>query len=355
MIDFLLFAGGLVFLVAGAESLVRGASKLALSFGISPLVVGLTVVAFGTSSPELAVSVQSAHSGQAEIALGNVVGSNILNILFILGISALITPLVVARQLVHQEVPVMIGASLLLFGLALDGAISRGDGMLFAALMVAYTVFLIRQSRAAGSGADEADASGTSRWDRHWAVQVLLVLAGLALLVLGSNWMVESAIAFARRFGISEMVIGLTIIAAGTSLPEIATSILAAIRGQRDIAVGNVVGSNLFNILGVLGASALVAPAALAVPQAMLAFDLVVMVAVAAACLPIFFTGHLIARWEGALFLAYYVAYTAYLILAAREHDALETYGVVMGWVVVPLTIVTVFVIAWREWHGRRP
>ena len=356
MNEILLFAGGLAFLVAGAESLVRGASKLALSFGISPLVVGLTVVAFGTSSPELAVSVKSAYSGQADIALGNVVGSNILNILFILGVSALITPLVVNRQLVRQEVPVMIGASLLLFGLALDGAISRGDGMLFAVLMLGYTVFLIRQSRAAGAAPDEdnADASGASEWDRHWSVQLLLIVAGLALLVLGSNWMVESAVAFARRFGISEMVIGLTIIAAGTSLPEVATSIMAAIRGQRDIAVGNVVGSNLFNILGVLGVSALVAPAALTVPQAMVSFDLVVMVVVAAACLPIFFTGHLIARWEGALFLGYYVAYTAYLILAARDHDALQTYGVVMGWVVLPLTIVTVFVISWREWRYRR-
>lgn len=354
MNDILLFAGGLAFLIAGAESLVRGASKLALSFGISPLVVGLTVVAFGTGSPELAVSVKSAYSGQSDIALGNVVGSNILNILFILGVSALITPLVVARQLVRQEVPVMIGASLLLFGLALDGALSRGDGMLFAALMLGYTVFLVRQSRASGQGEDDANASGNSAWDRHWAVQVLLIVAGLTLLVFGSNWMVESAIAFARRFGISEMVIGLTIIAAGTSLPEVATSIMAAIRGQRDIAVGNVVGSNLFNILGVLGASALVAPAALAVPQAMISFDLLVMIAVAIACLPIFFTGHLIARWEGTVFLGYYVAYTGYLILAAQAHDALRTYGLVMGWVVLPLTAVTLIVIAWREWQRRR-
>lgn len=247
----------------------------------------------------------------------------------------------------------MIGASLLLFGLAFDGAISRGDGMLLAALMLSYTVFLVRQSRAAGQGDDE-NAYGASEWDRHWAVQGLLIVAGLALLVFGSNWMVESAVAFARRFGISEMVIGLTIIAAGTSLPEVATSIMAAIRGQRDIAVGNVVGSNLFNILGVLGISALVAPAALAVPQAMISFDLLVMIAVAIACLPIFFTGHLIARWEGAVFLGYYVAYTGYLILASQTHDALRTYGMVMGWVVLPLTVVTIFVVAWREWQRRR-
>jgi cation:H+ antiporter len=356
--DILLFAGGLVFLIAGAESLVRGASKLALSFGISPLVVGLTVVAFGTSSPELAVSVKSAYSGQSDIALGNVVGSNIFNVLFILGVSALITPLVVARQLVRQEVPIMIGASILLFVLALDGAISRGDGMLFVVLLAGYTFFVIRQSRKSGAAAAEddpetADASGTGAWDRHWTVQLLLIAAGLTLLVLGSNWLVESAIAFARRLGISEMVIGLTIIAAGTSLPEVATSIMAAVRGERDIAVGNVVGSNIFNIFAVLGVSALVAPATLTVQQAMISFDLLVMLAVAIACLPIFFTGNLIARWEGALFLGYYVAYTGYLILAAQEHDALQTYGTVMGWVVMPLTAVTITVVTWREWHRR--
>jgi cation:H+ antiporter len=356
--DILLFAGGLIFLIAGAESLVRGASKLALSFGLSPLVVGLTVVAFGTSSPELAVSVKSAYAGQADIALGNVVGSNILNILFILGISALIAPLVVARQVVRQEVPIMIGASVLLFVLALDGTISRGDGTMLVVLLTGYTFFLIRQSRQAGpeSVADdlkESDTSGTRAMDRHWPVQLLLIVAGLALLVLGSNWLVESAVAFARRFGISEMVIGLTIIAAGTSLPEVATSVMAAIRGERDIAVGNVIGSNLFNIFAVLGVSALVAPVALSVPQAMISFDLLVMLAVAIACLPIFFTGNLIARWEGALFLGYYLAYTSYLILAAQEHDALQTYGTVMGWVVLPLTAVTITVFAWREWHRR--
>jgi cation:H+ antiporter len=355
----LFFVLGLGALILGAELLVRGASKLALSFGISPLVVGLTVVAFGTSSPEMAVSVQSAWSGQVDLALGNVVGSNIFNVLFILGVSALIVPLIVAQQLVRQEVPIMIGVSLLLLLLALDGGLSRLDGALLFGLLVAYTAFVIVQSRKENKAveqeyAQEFGEATKSAWDSHWAAQIGLIAAGLVLLVLGSNWLVEAAVTFAKYLGVSELVIGLTIVAAGTSLPEVATSILAAIRGERDIAVGNVVGSNTFNILGVLGVSGLVAPAALSVPPSMLAFDIPVMIAVALACLPIFFTGNLIARWEGALFLGFYVAYTAYLILAAQSHDALGTYGFVMSSVVLPLTALTLAVVAVREWRVRR-
>ena len=349
---------GLTALVAGAEALVRGASKLSLSFGISPLVVGLTVVAFGTSAPELAVSVQSAWVGQVDIAIGNVVGSNIFNVLFILGVSALITPLVVNQQLIRQEVPVMIAVSLLLWALASDGGIGRWDGVLLFGLIIAYSVLIVGQSRRETKTVreeyDEAFAPERNGWDAHWGVQVLLVLAGLALLVQGSRWLVEAAIEFARRLGVSELVIGLTIVAAGTSLPEVATSILAAIRGERDIAVGNVVGSNIFNILSVLGASAVIAPTTLTVSPAAIAFDIPVMVAVAVACLPVFFTGNLIARWEGGLFLAYYVAYTAYLILLATRHDALEPFSAVMGWFVMPLTAITLLVLAYRHVRAGR-
>jgi len=354
------FIAGLVALIIGAEWLVRGSSKLALSFGISPLVVGLTVVAFGTSSPEMAVSVQSAQSGQVDLALGNVVGSNIFNVLFILGVSALVVPLLVHQQLIRQEVPIMLGASLLLWALAADGDLARWEGGLLAGLIVAYTLLIIRQSRresaaeAAASGeaaSGEANGDLDRKWDRHWGVQVLLILVGLAALVVGSRWLVEAAVGFARELGVSEMVIGLTIVAAGTSLPEVATSLMAAIRGERDIAVGNVVGSNIFNILGVLGVSALVAPASLPVSPAMLAFDLPVMVAVALACLPIFFTGNTIARWEGGLFFAYYLAYTGYLILLASQHDALVTFSSVMAGFVLPLTFVTLAIFAWRHWR----
>jgi cation:H+ antiporter len=352
------FIPGLIALIVGAELLVRGASKLALSFGISPLVVGLTVVAFGTSAPELAVSVQSAWSGQVDIALGNVVGSNIFNVLFILGLSALIAPLLVHRQLIQQEVPMMVALSLLLWLLASDGGISRGDGLLLVSLLLAYTFLVIRQSRresrAGAPLVSELPPVDSHAWDAHWLAQLLLVAAGIVLLVLGANWLVEAAVTLARRLGMSEVVVGLTIVAIGTSLPEVATSITAAVRGQRDIAVGNVVGSNIFNILAVLGISASIAPGDLLVPASLMAFDLPVMVVVAVACLPIFFTGHLIARWEGALFLVYYAAYTTYLVLNAAGHAAQSGFSLVIGSFALPLTAITLILLAWRHWHRVR-
>lgn len=347
----LFFLLGLAALIVGAEALVRGASRLALSFGISPLVVGLTIVAFGTSSPELAVSVGAALSGSTDIAVGNVVGSNIFNVLFILGVSALIVPLAVHVQLIRQEVPIMIGASLILLALALDGTISRAEAGLLFVLLVAYSVFLVVQSRkqsAATTGDFDREAASASRWDAHPAVQVLLVVAGLGLLVLGSQWLVDAAIVFAKAMGVSDLVIGLTIVAAGTSMPEVAASVTAALKGERDIAVGNVVGSNTFNILGCLGLSGLVTGAGLPIAPALLNFDMWVMIATALACLPIFLTGREIARWEGAIFVAYYVAYATYLILAAQQHDALAAYSSIMLSFVVPITIVTIIAVMLR-------
>jgi cation:H+ antiporter len=353
-VNVLLFLAGLTALIAGAELLVRGASRLALSFGISPLVVGLTIVAFGTSAPELAVSLGAVADGQTEIAVGNVVGSNILNVLLILGLSALITPLVVDVQLIRQEVPIMIAASLVLLVMSLDGVVARIDGALLVAALGAYTVFLIRQSRrqteaAQAEYAEALKPGASTRWASRLPVQLALVVAGLALLVLGSDWLVTAAVAFARAFGVSDLVIGLTIIAAGTSMPEVATSVMAAFKGERDIAVGNVVGSNLFNILGCAGISAVVAGGGLPVPTAALNFDLWVMLAVALACLPVFLTGREIARWEGGLFLGYYAAYVAYLVLAAQAHGALGPYSAVMLGFVIPLTIVTLVVTVLRR------
>jgi cation:H+ antiporter len=350
----LLFIAGLAALVAGAELLVRGASKLALSFGISPLVVGLTVVSFGTSAPEVAVSVGAVLGGTTDIALGNVVGSNVFNVLFILGLSALITPLVVNVQLIRQEVPIMIGTSLLLLALSLDGRLGRFDAALLFALLVAYMVFLVRQSRretqaARNEYAAEVAPAAPGAWDARLPVQLALIVVGLALLVLGADWLVTSAVSFAKALGVSDVVIGLTIVAAGTSMPEVATSVMAAIKGERDIAVGNVVGSNTFNILGCLGISGLAAGAAgLPVPAAVLNFDIWVMLAVALACLPVFVTGREIARWEGAVFLLYYAAYVAYLILAAQQHDALAAFSSAMLGFVVPITVVTLVVVLIR-------
>ena len=351
----IMFLAGLVLLVIGANALVRGSSKLALSFGISPLVVGLTIVAFGTSAPEVAVSVGAVLDGKTDIAIGNVVGSNIFNVLFILGVSALIAPLVVNIQLIRQEVPIMLGASLLLLAFTLDGNLAFLEGGLLMALLVAYTVFLVVQSRretqaAKDEFAEAVQPAQAGSWDSHWAAQLGLIVAGLAALVFGSDYLVQASVNFAKAMGVSDLVIGLTIVAAGTSMPEVATSISAALKGERDIAVGNVVGSNTFNILGCLGLSGLVSgDLGLAVAPSLLVFDMWVMLAVALACLPVFMTGREIARWEGGVFIAYYAAYVTYLIMAAQQHDALQAFSGLMLGFVVPLTLVTLVVVFIRR------
>lgn len=333
---------GLVLLVVGAEALVRGASRLAAVAGISPLVIGLTVVAFGTSAPEMAVSAVSSLHGQADIALGNVIGSNIFNVLFILGISALVTPLIVAQQLIWLDVPIMIGVSVLALLLGLDGRIGRLEGALLFAGILAYTFFLIVQSRRESKAVQEeyarefGDTPAPARWG--WLLHLLLIAVGLALLVLGSRWLVNGAVIIAEVLGVSQLVIGLTIVAAGTSLPELATSVVASIRGERDIAIGNVVGSNIFNLLSVLGIAGLVATDGVQIAPSALRVDLPVMIGVALICLPAFFTGHRMARWEGAIFVIYYVLYTAYLILAARPGPTWPHFNLLVFAVILPVT-----------------
>lgn len=352
---------GLVLLVIGAEILVRGASRLASSLGVSPLVIGLTIVAFGTSAPEMAVSIDAAWAGQADLALGNVVGSNIFNVLFILGVSALVAPLVVSQQLVRLDVPLMIAASIVVLLMGMDNKISRIDGVILFAAVLAYTFFLIRQSRRESSALVtdqyEAEYGAAGAQNGSALMQYLkdgaMILGGLALLVLGAQWLVDSAVQIAQYLGMSELVIGLTIVAAGTSMPELATSVIASLRGERDIAVGNVVGSNIFNLLAVLGLSSIVAPDGVQVADAALAFDIPVMVGVALICLPIFFTGFLISRLNGALFLFYYVAYTAYLLMAAQQHESLQTFGTAMVWFVMPATVIMLVTLAWRYQRSR--
>jgi cation:H+ antiporter len=352
------FVLGILLLVSGAELLVRGASRLAAAWGISPLVIGLTVVAFGTSAPELAVSVQAGLAGQPDIVFGNVVGSNIFNVLFILGVSALVAPLVVSAQLVRLDVPLMIVISAALWLMVLDGRVGLIDSLLLCGGIATYTTLLIRASRRDESSrnAAETPAGQTAREAAagHTAVDLLRVGVGLAMLVLGSRWLVAGAVALARTFGVSELIIGLTVVAAGTSLPEVATSVLATVRGERDIAVGNVIGSNIFNILGILGISGLITGGGLIAAPAVIGFDVPVMTAVAVACLPVFFSGHRIGRREGLLFLSYYLAYTTYLILKATEHDALPVFGSVMLMFVLPLTAATLLLTGLNAWRAQR-
>jgi cation:H+ antiporter len=321
----LLLVVGLVLLVVGADVLVRGAARLAANFGIPSLVIGLTVVAFGTSAPELAVSVKAAYSGQAELAIANVVGSNIFNILFILGVSAIIAPLVVSQQLIRQDVPIMIGVSLLAVLMALDGQINRLEAAVLALGLIVYTSFLFYQGRKQGADAVDGEVDELLGVEVPAWKNILLVVGGLILLVLGARWLVQSAVEIASAWGVSEAVIGLTIIAMGTSLPEVMTSIVAALKGERDIAIGNVVGSNIFNVLSVLGISGVVSPTPLLAGAQMAQIDIPVMLGVAALCAPLFFTGAIVSRIEGALFLVLYGAYVWLLIAMALALDYLPS------------------------------
>ncbi len=350
---YFLIPGGLLLLILGAELLVRGASRLAATFGVSPLIIGLTVVSVGTSSPEVAIAVRAARTGQADIALGNVIGSNIFNILVLLGLCAILVTLIVAQRLVRVDIPIMIVLSLAVVVMALDGRLSRLDGFLLLAAGFLYTGFVIHQARneeAAVEAEYEAEFGGA---ENQAPVTTLghgvLVLLGLAALILGARWLVDGATIFARALGISEVVIGLTIVAIGTSMPEVATSLAAVLRGERDIAVGNAIGSNLFNLGLVLGLTAIVAPAGVAVPPGVLDFDLPIMVAVAIAAMPIAFTGLRIARWEGVLFLAYYAAYLVYLLLDASQHETAPHLRGALLWFVIPLTLLTLVVLALHE------
>lgn len=347
---------GLGLLTTGAEILVRGASQTAKMFGVPALVIGLTIVAYGTSAPELSVSVIAGLNGKADVALGNVVGSNIFNVLFILGISALITPLVVSSQLVKLDVPVMIAVSVLALIFSMDGNLDVMDGSVLFTGLILYTFILFYfNGSSKNSTVDAAQHTGavsdieTPFSYPQLAINLLLIAGGLVLLVWGSKCLVDSAITIAQYFGISELIIGLTIVAAGTSLPEVAASVVASLRGERDIAVGNVVGSNIFNLLGVLGLTAIVSNGGLSVPESAMRFDLPIMTAVAVACLPIFLTGSMISRWEGALFLGYYVMYTLYLILAASQNSSLHLFTMGMGCFVIPLTVITLVIVTVRH------
>lgn len=343
-----LFLLGFGLLIIGAELLIRGSSQLAIAVGISPLVVGLTVVAFGTSAPELAVSVSSAYKGEPDLTIGNVVGSNILNILLVLGIAAVVRPLAVAPQLLKVDVPLMIIASLVLYLLSMNGHLDRLDGLLLFAVIVVYISFSIYQSRRqsqvtsviATAELQELKKETDSERQHNVFIQLLFIVVGLLLLVVGSQLLVSGAVKIAQFLGWSELVIGLTIIAIGTSLPEIAASVVAALHNERDIVIGNVVGSNLFNILLVLGLSTLVSPAGIAVSNEVLYVDMPIMIAVAVLCLPIFFIDHLVTRWEGGLFLGYYVAYTVYLLLSAQSHAWLPYFTDLMLWIVIPITLI---------------
>ncbi|MBT5872304.1 MAG: calcium/sodium antiporter [Candidatus Latescibacteria bacterium] len=354
--ELLLFISGLILLAIGAEIFVRGSSNIATLLGISPLVVGLTVVAFGTSAPEVAVGLKAGLSGQAGVTVGNAVGSNIINVLLVLGMSATIAPLVIARKLIRLDVPIMIGVSVMVLVCGYDGVLSPVEGLFFVLGIIAYVTYSIYESRTDRNDVDQdfevEYVSASMPVRATWIRNVLLILTGLFMLVLGADWLVESAVSMARSIGVSELTIGLTVVAIGTSLPEIATSVIATLRGERDIVVGNIVGSNIFNVLLVLGSVSLVAPGGLPIPMAALNFDIPIMIAVAIACLPIFVSGSTISRNEGILFLAYFAFYLTYLVMDSQNHDNLPLFSAVMLVFVIPISVISFFIVIWRWRKG---
>lgn len=333
MADVVFVLGGLLGLVVGASLLVGGASRIALRLNVSPLVVGLTVVAFGTSAPELFVSVRATLGGQPDIAIGNVVGSSIFNILVILGLSALVTPLAVQRRLTRYEVPILLAATATSWVLVLDGTLSVADSLMLCGGAVLYFAAMIFFSLKSQAEPDAADVPATTE---AWPVSVLRVGFGLGLLVVGSEWLVQGAASIAVALGIDELMVGVVVIAAGTSFPELATSLIAAMRGERDIAVGNVVGSNLFNLLVVLGASGAVSGVGLQFPAQALLLDVPVMVGAAVLCLPVVITGARISRFEGGLFVCFFLLYLTALILASTGNPLAGQVGFFARWWVVP-------------------
>lgn len=304
---------GLLVLTAGAEFLVRGGAALALRLRIRPLVVGLTVVAFGTSAPELAVSIKAALAGQGDVAAGNVIGSNIFNIAAILGLSALILPLSVHAKLIRFDIPLMIGVTVVAIAMMWDSELSRVEGiLLFTGLLIYVWATFRFTSRDSKAVEDEASAE-LPKPGRSVLAEIIMIIGGLAALVIGADMFVRGAIALAQWFGLSEAVIGLTIVAAGTSLPELATSIVAACRRHTDIAVGNVVGSNIFNILAILGLTGIIKPFS---TQNIIAVDSISMLIFAVLLLPLAATGFHLKRWEGAVLLGGYVVYIWYRLNA---------------------------------------
>lgn len=303
---------GLVFLIVGGDLLVRGASRLATILGIPPMIIGLTVVAFGTSTPELAVSINAALDGNSDISISNVVGSNIFNVLFILGVSSLIAPLVIHSQIIRREVPIMIGVSILFYIFSLGGLVSRTEGVILFVLIIAYTAWLVLQ--VIKKRGENVESVHKVEAKYSLVLPIVFIISGLGIVMIGSDWLVTGATKTAQMLGVTDAVIGLTIVAAGTSLPEVIASIMATIKGERDIAIANVIGSNIYNILAIIGLSGLIVPSGLTVNPSMLNFDYLVMIGVACLCLPFFKTGKQLSRWEGGIFLLLYIAYTSYLI-----------------------------------------
>ena len=311
------FVVGLGALVAGAEVMVRGATKIAARLGISPIIVGLTVVAIGTSMPEMAIGVVSASEGSGALAVGNVAGANAINLMFVLGLSALILPLAIEMRTLRSELPVMAGVAILLWVLAADGVLSRGDGFVLLTGAIVYTCAVVwaarRETREAAAEFDHTYPTVATS-GRHTVLHVGMMLGGIAIIVLGAQWLVDAAVGLARAFSVSDALIGLTVVAIGTTAPELVTTVVSTVRGERDIAIGNLLGSSIYNVLLILGVTCLVPARGLQLPSALVRVDIPIMVAATLACIPIFITGRRVGRVEGGAMVAAYLAFVVFLL-----------------------------------------
>lgn len=343
LITTVLFIASLITLSLGAKFLVSGAIELAHLLKISSLMIGLTVVSFGTSAPELAVSILAARKGEVDLLLGNVVGSNIFNQLFILGFCAACTPLVVSKQLIRWDVPVLIGVTLLFWGMAAFGVLWRWEGFLLFGGIVIYLIFLYFYQKKTPPKEPLLSPK------RSTLINGLLVLLGLLLLWGGSELLISRAVMIAKFFNVSELLIGLTLVSIGTSIPELATSIAALRKGEKELVIGNVVGSSLFNLLAVMGLGVIFSPKPILVSKSMINFDLPVLVAISIALLPIFVTGHRVSRWEGFLFVAYYLFYLLYLYLELTAPLALPLFQSAFFLFILPLTLLTLGITIYRH------
>ena len=349
LLDVLLVIAGLVILIIGGEALVRGASTLASKVGLSPLVIGLVVVSAATSAPEMAVTIGAVLGGEPGLAVGNVVGSNTANILLILGISALVSPLLIKRQIVRFDIPVMLGLSVLMLLFSFDGQITFIEGALLLGGLVVHAIMSITISKRGPEIAQDTEELPLNAKPVKLWLAILLLATGIAALALGAQLLVTGAVSIATSLGVSSLVVGLTVVAIGTSLPELATSIIALRRGERDMAVGNIVGSNIFNIGFVLGLPAMLFGQGIPVPEAAIAVDIPLMLAAAIALVPIAFTGFAIKRWEGALFVGLYVAYLTHLVLDSTGHDAATGFTNLMLAFVLPLIVATLIAVTAYE------
>lgn len=357
MIATVSFIGGLVGLLVAGHIVVEGSSRLGRLFGLPETVVGLTIVAAGTSAPELAVVLQSVVADDTDLAVGSIIGSNIANVLLVLGLAACFGTIRVTNRVVSVDIPIMIGASAALLTLTLDGNLDRIDGVVLFAALVVFVTWTLRSNHDPGRGAAESaastDGSTVSGTDGSFATAIASsagrLIVGIVGLAVAARFVVSGAERIAVELGVPELIVGLTVVALGTSAPEIVTTVIAAVQGRRELAVGNAVGSNIFNILLVLGLSTAVAPGGIAVDRDAVQLDLPIMVAAAIACLPMVLWDRKFDRWEGIVFVAYYVAYLAFLALDATGSPLSQPFSIVMVGFVAPLTVITVIVVVLRQ------